>query len=228
MKESNKNYEKELIILFAFFLVKLLIHLGTNAFAGYGIFRDEFYYLACSHHLDLGYVDQPPLSIYILNLSRLLFGSSLFAIRLLPAFAGAFTVFFTGLIVRKLGGRVFAMVTACLSIIAAPILLGMNGVYSMNSFDILLWTLAVYILVRIIKEDNPKLWLILGGIIGLGLLNKISMGFLALGLFSGIILTKQRKNLTGRWPYLAGLIDVDSKKDEGTCFTISLPSQRSN
>ena len=27
----------------------------------YGYFVDELYYLACSHHLDWGYVDQPPL-----------------------------------------------------------------------------------------------------------------------------------------------------------------------
>lgn len=203
---ENRKFEKEWIILFALVLVKLLIHLGTNAFAGYGIFRDELYYLACSHHLDLGYVDQPPLSIYILTLSRLLFGSSLFALRLLPAFAGAFSVLFTGLMVRKLGGKVAAMVIACLSMIAAPILLAMNGVYSMNSFDILLWTLAAYFFIRIIKEENPRLWPILGLITGLGLLNKISMGFFAAGLFFAVILNKERKHLTTKWPYLAGLI----------------------
>lgn len=208
MKQQNEKFEKEFIILLAFVLIKLLIHLGVNAFTSYGIFRDEFYYLACSHRLDLGYVDQPPLSIYFLTLSRLLFGDSLFALRLLPAFAGAFTVFFTGLMVRKLGGRAIAMVTACTAMIAAPIILGMNGVYSMNCFDILLWTLAAYILVRIIKEENPKLWLMLGVIIGLGLLNKISMGFFAIGLIAAIILTKQRKHLTTKWPYIAGFIAI--------------------
>ena len=85
--------------------LKLLIHLYTNAFAGYGIFRDELYYLACSEHPALGYVDQPPLSIWILSASRMLFGDSVFALRLLPAFAGAATVFVIGLIARELGGR---------------------------------------------------------------------------------------------------------------------------
>lgn len=40
-------------------LAKLVLHLAT---AGrYGYFRDELYYIACSRHLDWGYVDQPPL-----------------------------------------------------------------------------------------------------------------------------------------------------------------------
>ena len=38
-----------------------MILLLTNALDSYGIFRDEYYFLACSRHLALGYVDQPPL-----------------------------------------------------------------------------------------------------------------------------------------------------------------------
>ena len=82
-------------IPFIFAVIKLLIHLYTNGFAGYGYFRDELYYLACANHLDFGYVDQPPLSIFILALNRFLIGDSLFALRFLPAIAGAFTVYFT-------------------------------------------------------------------------------------------------------------------------------------
>ena len=47
---------------------KFLFHLLT---AGrYGIFRDELYYLACSEHLDFGYVDQPPLIAFITWIAR--------------------------------------------------------------------------------------------------------------------------------------------------------------
>jgi hypothetical protein len=38
---------------------KLLVHLYAGRH--YGYFVDELYYLACSRHLDWGYVDQPPL-----------------------------------------------------------------------------------------------------------------------------------------------------------------------
>ncbi|PZR70526.1 MAG: hypothetical protein DLM73_17605, partial [Chthoniobacterales bacterium] len=47
------------VVVLSLAAAKLLFHLLT---AGrYGIFRDELYYLACSEHLDAGYVDQPPL-----------------------------------------------------------------------------------------------------------------------------------------------------------------------
>jgi hypothetical protein len=48
---------------------------GTDTFA-------ELYYIACSRHLAAGYVDQPPLSIFVLAATRLLLGDSVFAIRL--------------------------------------------------------------------------------------------------------------------------------------------------
>src|ERR1035438_10596753 len=38
--------------------LRLLLHLLTAN--RYGIFRDELYYIACSRHLDWGYVDMPP------------------------------------------------------------------------------------------------------------------------------------------------------------------------
>ena len=72
------------LLLLFFALAKLLIHFYTNAFAGYGIFRDELYYAACSEHLSAGYVDQPPFSIFIFALNRLFFGDSIFAVLFSP------------------------------------------------------------------------------------------------------------------------------------------------
>ena len=83
--------------------VKILLH--TSSLFSYGYFRDEFYYLACSEHLAFGYVDQPPLSILLLKISRLALGDSLTAIRILPALSGALTVFLAGLMAGELDTR---------------------------------------------------------------------------------------------------------------------------
>jgi len=193
-------------ILVGLALLKLLLHLITNLWGGYGIFRDELYYIACSEHLDFGYVDQPPLSIYLLAAHRGLFGDSLFALRFLPALAGAATVFLTGLLAQELGGRRFALVLASVASIASTINLAMSTIYSMNGFDILLWASAAYVLIRLIKTGDPRHWLSLGLILGLGLLNKTGVLWLAFGIFIAVLLTPLRHSFKTKWPYLGGLI----------------------
>lgn len=187
-------------------LVKILVHLATNFFGSYGIFRDELYYIACSDHMAWGYVDQPPFSIAVLWLNRRLFGDSLFALRLLPALAGAASVFLAGLIAKKIGGGKFSQALAACCVLAAPLTLGTNSYFSMNSFDLFFWTLAFYLVAIIMQGGGPQNWLLLGTVLGLGLLNKISVVWLGAGLFSGLLLTRQRRLLLKRDAWLAAAI----------------------
>ncbi len=203
---KKKWLQNDLHLIIFFSLLTVFIHFLSNAFAAYGIFRDELYYIACSNHLALGYVDQPPLSIYLLYISRMLFGDSLFALRLFPAAAGGLIVFITGQMVRKLGGGKTALVISLISMTVAPFTLFGCTIFSMNCFDGLFWVLAAYLLILIIKNASPRLWLLLGLVIGLGLLNKISMAWFAIGLVAALLLTQQRKHLATKWPYLAGII----------------------
>src|SRR6266511_5718539 len=108
---NQRSSSAKLILIILFSAVALLVHLLTNG--RYGYFRDELYYIACARHLDFGYIDQPPLSILLLRLSEAFLGDSLFAVRLLPAAAGAVTVAVTGVIARELGGRTWAIALAC-------------------------------------------------------------------------------------------------------------------
>src|SRR5215472_19081282 len=114
---ETRSHHRQLLLIVLFGVLALLVHLLTNM--RYGYFRDELYYIACGRHLAFGYVDQPPLSILLLRLSEVLFGDSLFAIRLLPAVAGAATVALTGLIARELGGRRWAIALACAATLCA-------------------------------------------------------------------------------------------------------------
>jgi hypothetical protein len=184
-------------------LFKLILHLLF--YGNYGYFRDELYFLDCANHPAWGYVDQPPLSIAVLNVVRWLFGDSLLAIRLPAAVAGATVVFLTGLMARKVGGHRFAQVLAAIVVIAAPVILGQDRYFSMNAFDFLFWTLAAYLVIVIIKDNNPRMWLPLGLVLGLGLLNKYSMGFFCIGLVAGLLLTSNRDQLKSKW-FWAGVL----------------------
>ncbi|HLX36730.1 MAG TPA: hypothetical protein VKR29_02980, partial [Candidatus Binataceae bacterium] len=81
-------------LIYAFALTAFLIHILTDG--RYGYFRDELYFLDCAHHLDWGYVDFAPLTVWMLRLVELILGDSLHAIRLLPALAAAGKVVLTG------------------------------------------------------------------------------------------------------------------------------------
>jgi len=217
------------VVLLVLAFAALAVHVSASAFCAYGYFRDELYYLACTEHPDLGYVDQPPLSIYILALNRLVLGDSLVALRFLPAVAHALTVLLAGLIARQMGGGRRAQTLAAFACLASPIYLGMNGIYSMNCFDILVWTATAYVFTLILRpgsghvgedgrgtEDGgstartaptgiePRLWLLLGLLLGIGLLNKISVLWLGGGITAGLLLTHHRRVLRSPWPWIAG------------------------
>ena len=86
----------------AFAALKLAIQIVGNIqaqHAGYGIFRDELYYLVCGRHLAFGYVDQPPLVALQARLSETLFGhDTIWSLRLISGLAGAAKVFLTGVL----------------------------------------------------------------------------------------------------------------------------------
>ena len=172
----------------------------------YGYFVDELYYLACSHHLAWGYVDQAPLIAVITWLERVALGDSLPALRFLPAVAAGLKVLLTGLLVRELGGRRYAIALACVAVIAAPMYLGIDSLLTMNAFEPLFWMGCALIALKIFNGASPRLWLLFGVVAGLGLENKHSMLFFGFGLFAGLLLTKQRRHFAQPWLWLGGAI----------------------
>jgi 4-amino-4-deoxy-L-arabinose transferase-like glycosyltransferase len=153
----------------------LLIYLSTFV-SGYGYFIDEFYYIACAAHPAMGYVDHPPLAPLILALFQAIFGTSLVAIRILPALAQSASVFFTGIITKEIGGGRYAQLLAACSIAAAPMFVAFGGFYSMNAFEPLLAIVLVLATIRMIKQNEPKRWIPIGIIMGLGVMNKTPLG----------------------------------------------------
>ncbi|MGH9858707.1 MAG: glycosyltransferase family 39 protein, partial [Candidatus Acidiferrales bacterium] len=191
-------------------LVKLLLHFWNNAQGGYGIFRDELYFIACGEHLAWGYVDQPPMVAVAAALERALLGDSLFAIRFLPALAGAAVVLIAGLIARELGAGRFGRFLAQLAALIAPVFLAIHTILSMNVFEHFFWALAVLVAVRMARLGAPRWWMVFGVIVGLGLLTKHSMAFFCIALLVGLLISAERRQLAQRWfwsgPAIAGVI----------------------
>jgi len=185
-------------------LLTLLIHFGTSG--RYGYFRDELYYIACGNHLAWGYVDHAPLIAAVAAGAHVLFGDSLFGARFFPALAHGGTVLCTGAIARTLGGGRFAQGLAALSVLTAPVYLASSTILNMNPFDQLLWSLCSLVLIEIFLRERRRGWLLFGALAGVGLMNKHSIIFFLAASVLAMLLTRERRWLATRWPYLSGLI----------------------
>jgi 4-amino-4-deoxy-L-arabinose transferase-like glycosyltransferase len=182
-----------------------LLLLASGPFA-YGYVTDEFYYLDSLDRMAWGYVDHPPLSVAALWLVRETLGDSLLAIRVLPSLMGSATVLLAGAMARELGGGRAAQALAALATLVCPLLLGMSSFHSMNALDLAVWALAVWLLLRILNGGDARLWLALGALLGLGLLNKFSVAWLALGLGAALLVTPERRWLATPWPWAAAAL----------------------
>jgi hypothetical protein len=192
------------LVLFLLAFLRLLIQFaGINH---YGFFRDELYYMACGDHLAWGYIDQPPLVALVAWFAHHAFGNSLFAMRLLPALAGAAVVFLTGIVARELGGGRFAQFLSATAILFAPAYLAFDSFLSMNAFEPLFWLLCGWIAIRIVKGASPRLWLLFGVIAGLGLENKHTMLVFGFALVSGLLVSGQARLFRSKWIWLGGLM----------------------
>ena len=194
-------------IVFTIAALKLLFHLVIAN--EYGIFRDELYYLACAEHLAWGYVDQPPMIALLTWLTAKTLGTSLFALRLLPALAGALLVWLTGRVTNELGGGRTAQALAALAVAFPPVYLLMHHWMTMNAFEPLIWTGCFWCMLRAINTGRPQYWLGFGILVGLGLETKYSIAFFVFGVVIGLLLTREpclriypagaRRVLTNRW-----------------------------
>ncbi|HCY76225.1 MAG TPA: hypothetical protein DHV28_09920 [Ignavibacteriales bacterium] len=193
---SVKNFSSvnAILIYLALFKLAVLIIFAGN----YGLFRDEYYYVEISKHLDWGYVDVQPLTAIILAVSRAMFGESIFGIRIFSYLAGSAIIIVAGLIAREMHGGKFAQIFTGFTVIFSGVILGTSSFYSMNAFDILLSSLMFYFIIRLVNTENSKLWIIIGLIFGLGLQNKLTFLFLGFGLLIGLILTKNRQYLKSK------------------------------
>jgi len=193
-------------IILALAMTKLALHLAANALQPYGYFRDELYYISCGERLAFGYVDHPPLIALITRLTTITIGDSIDALRLLPAIASAGVVALTGVMARQLGGGWWATTLACIAAMVAPAYLATGGMLTPVAFDHLVWAACALLLLRLLKTQDPRYWIAVGAVIGVGLQTKHNAAFLAVAVAAGMLATSNRRYLRSRHLWIgAGL-----------------------
>src|SRR5260370_8326518 len=107
-----------------------------------------------------------------------------------------------------MGGKGCAQGLAALQVLFAPGLLAGDNLLTINACEPLFWLACAYLLVRIIKTGNQKLWIPFGMLAGIGIENKYSMLIFGAGLILGLLLTPQRRALATHWLWIGAAMAV--------------------
>ena len=192
------------IMILVLALLKLMVHAAT--FDNYELHRDAYLYYALSEHLAWGYVAVPPSIAIIGKVATELFGNTVFGLRFFPFLIGAINVIIIGIFTRDLGGKKIAIALACLAYIFSPAYLHVNTLFQRVSFNHFYWLLSGYLFYKLISRGDPKMWLWIGIVFGLGFLNKYSIVFLYTSFGLAMLFTPYRKLYSSKYFVLAILI----------------------
>lgn len=201
-RDSYAEHFRNPVLVMA--LVVAAVHLVTNG--RYGLHRDELQTLSDALHLDWGFVAYPPLTPFVERIAMQLFGLSLVGLRLFSVIAQSAAIVVTGLIAGELGGGRLAQALAALSVAVAPLAMFEGTEFQYTTFDYLWWVLIAYLVVRLLKTEDPRWCLAIGAVTGIGLLTKYTMIFYIGGLLCGFVLTPARRFLLNRWFWLGAAL----------------------
>jgi 4-amino-4-deoxy-L-arabinose transferase-like glycosyltransferase len=187
-----------------FAVAGLFVALELAMSARYGIHRDELYFLACAHHLAWGYVDQPPFVPFVAWLETSIFGVSATSLRVLPALAGGASVVLAAFMARELGGRRLAQAITAIAAATSAELLAIFHALSTAAFDAFFWSLITWLVLRLCRTGDRRLWLAIGGVTGVALMNKLDAALLVAALVGTMAAARQYRPLLRSWQVLAG------------------------
>jgi len=175
-------------------LLLAIYRLAVLAYGDIPIDVEEAYYLSWSQQLAAGYFSKPPLLAWMLAGVSHTLGESPLAIKSLAVLL--YTA--TALVVYALGARLYCARTgawAALAFQSLPIVGVLSLFISTDAPLMLFWALTLYGFVRAVEHDDPRWWIFVGVVAGLGLLSKYTIGALALGLLLAVLVEPRWRQL---------------------------------
>jgi hypothetical protein len=184
-------------ILLLLALARILLQVFTNGQDGFH--QDELVTLdAAAHHLAWGYVAWPPVTPFLARLALDLFGPSVIGLRSFAVLAEGLVMLMAALMIRDLGGKRWAQILGAIAVATSPLSIVQGGLFQYETLDYFYWVLLAFMVVRLLKSENPRWWLGIGAAIGLGMMTKYTIAFSVAGLIVGILVTN-RLYLKSRW-----------------------------
>lgn len=185
-------------ILILLGLVRILLQVFTNG--QYGFHQDELVTMdIATRQLAWGYVAWPPITPLLARVALFLFGPSLIGLRFFAVIAAGIVMLLAGLMIRDLGGSRWAQILGAVAVATTPNSIVQGGLFQYETLDYLCWVLLAFMVIRLLKTENPKWWLGIGATIGLGMMTKYTIAFSVVGIIVGIVATRNRRYLISPW-----------------------------
>jgi len=191
------------IATLAYVLVLRLVFMGLV-----NLIPEEAYYWNYAQHLDLSYLDHPPMVAWLIWLSTSVLDKSEFSVRL-PAFI---CWIIAALFMFRLTLNLFDRTTAFRSVLllaVLPIYFGLGFFMTPDAPLCAAWAGSLYFLERALLSQKHRAWWGVGVCMGVGMLAKYTVALLGLGTLIFVLIDHQSR----RWlfrpePYLAAIIVV--------------------
>ncbi len=172
----------------------------------YGFHRDELYFMENAEYPAWGYVDHPPVTPMLGWLSQRLFGDTLVGLRVMPALvASGIVVASAGVATELGGGRGAATLTAWTTATTATVL-AFGHMLTTPTVDVLTWTVSIWVLCHIVRTGDQRWFVLLGAVVGVGLLNKLTMLFAVVAFGAALVVLPDRRVLLSRWTIIGTVI----------------------
>jgi len=105
---------------------------------------------------------------------------------------GGITLIIIGLTVKELGGKKIAISLASFSYLLSHIYLNTNTGFQPISFNYLYWLLSGYLILVMIRRNNPKIWIWIAIVFGFAFLNKYSIVIFYAAFAISLLVSKHR------------------------------------
>jgi hypothetical protein len=127
-------------------------------------------------------------------------------LRLFSVLAQVLVIFASGLMARDLGGGRLAQTFTAIAVALSPVPMFEATEFQYSSFDLLWWVLIAWCVIRLLRDDEPRWWVAIGILAGLGLQTKYSIAFELAGVLVGVLLTDARRYITNGWFWAGGVL----------------------
>lgn len=162
---------------------------------------EETYYWNYSQHLDIGYLDHPPMVAWLIRLGTAVFGNTEFGVRVGAILCGVVAAVFVFRLTRNLFGESTALLALVLAQ-ALPFFFLSGMLMTPDAPLTAAWAAALYFLERALVANQSRAWLWAGLAMGLGLLSKYTIGLLGLAALLFMLTDPVARRSLGRWqPY---------------------------